>query len=87
MDYLVPEGKIATLPQGYMVGQVADSFQQPIPRKSFNALIKPTDSKIQKEIAMPDYYNFDNKEKVLEGNRLRIHNDIQSIYKQRIPPS
>jgi type IV secretory pathway TraG/TraD family ATPase VirD4 len=26
MDYLVPEGKIATLPQGWMVGQVADNF-------------------------------------------------------------
>ncbi|WP_439185425.1 type IV secretory system conjugative DNA transfer family protein [Carboxylicivirga taeanensis] len=86
MDYLVPEGKIATLPQGYMVGQVADSFEQPITRKSFNALIKPQATNIQSEIVIPDYYTFDNKEKVLEGNRLRIYNDIQSICRQRIPP-
>ncbi|MCT4645757.1 MAG: TraG/TraD/VirD4 family protein, partial [Carboxylicivirga sp.] len=86
MDYLVPEGKISTLPQGHMVGQVADSFEQSIPRKSFNALIKPTDSKLQNEIAMPEYYSFDEKEKVLEGNRLSIYNDIQSICKQRMRP-
>ncbi|MCT4588889.1 MAG: type IV secretory system conjugative DNA transfer family protein [Carboxylicivirga sp.] len=86
MDYLVPEGKISTLPQGHMVGQVADSFEQPIPRKSFNALIKPTDGKLQNEIAMPDYYSFDEKEKVLEGNRLSICNDVQSICKQRMRP-
>ncbi|WP_430811071.1 MULTISPECIES: type IV secretory system conjugative DNA transfer family protein [unclassified Carboxylicivirga] len=87
MDYLVPEGKIATLPQGYMVGQVADSFEQPIPKKSFNALIKPSLINTQKELSMPDYYHFDDKEQVMEGNRLRIHNDIQEICQQRMRPS
>jgi hypothetical protein len=86
MDYLVPEGKIATLPQGYMVGQVADSFEQPITRKSFNALIKPDGIYRQKEICLPDYYTFDDKVKVLEGNRLRICNDIQKICQQRMKP-
>jgi len=87
MDYLVPEGKIATLPQGNMVGQVADSFQQPINRKSFNALLKPEELNEKGEIAIPDYYTFDNKASILEGNRLRIHNDIQKICKKRMRPS
>ncbi|WP_430815914.1 type IV secretory system conjugative DNA transfer family protein [Carboxylicivirga sp. RSCT41] len=86
MDYLVPEGKIATLPQGYMVGQVADSFEQPITRKSFNALIKPRTINIKKEMDIPDFYAFDDQSKVLEGNRRRIYNDIQAICQQRMKP-
>ncbi|MBK3518264.1 type IV secretory system conjugative DNA transfer family protein [Carboxylicivirga marina] len=84
LDYLVPEGKIATLPQGYMVGQVADSFGQPITRKNFNALLKPKDDAYKSESAMPDFYTFDSKDQVLECNRKQIYNDIQKIYHQII---
>nr|WP_321411521.1 type IV secretory system conjugative DNA transfer family protein [uncultured Carboxylicivirga sp.] len=80
MDFLVPEGRISTLPQGHMVGQVADSFRYPIEHKNFNAFIKnenPGDDKL--ELSMPVYYRFDNQKKVLENNRLKIQNEIKAI--------
>ena len=83
MDFLVPEGKIATLPQGYMVGQVADNFGEQIQQKSFNSLIRiDTEATKREEInyqPIPQVYEFDDKEKVLENNRNRIYNDIQKI--------
>jgi hypothetical protein len=83
MDFLVPEGKIATLPQGYMVGQVADNFDEQIQQKNFNSLIRLDTEAIhreeQKYKSIPKIYEFDDKEKVLENNRNRIYNDIQKI--------
>lgn len=86
MDFLVPEGKISTLPQGHMVGQVADSFENPVHIKNFNALIDVDVSGItgKKSIPIPDYYHFVNKSRVLEDNRNKIYNDIQSICAKRI---
>ena len=83
MDFLVPEGKIATLPQGYMVGQVADNFGEQIQQKNFNSLIRIDTEAIKREEnkyqSIPKIYEFDDKEKVLENNRNRIYNDIQKI--------
>ena len=83
MDYLVPEGKIATLPQGYMVGQVADNFGEPIGQKNFNCLMNADSKTLEKEercfVPIPDFYDFDNRDDVLERNRTRIQNDIRSI--------
>lgn len=83
MDFLVPEGKIATLPQGYMVGQVADNFGEQIQQKNFNSLIHIDTETIEREEknykSIPEIYEFDDKEKVLENNRNRIYNDIQKI--------
>ncbi|QGY47713.1 type IV secretion system DNA-binding domain-containing protein [Maribellus comscasis] len=83
MDFLVPEGKIATLPQGYMVGQVADNFGEHISQKNFNCLIKADTKNLEQEekhfIPIPDFYDFDNVEETLERNRTRIQNDIRSI--------
>ena len=83
MDFLVPEGKIATLPQGYMVGQVADNFEEQIQQKNFNSLIHIDTEAIKREEknykTIPKIYEFDDKEKVLENNRNRIYNDIQKI--------
>jgi len=83
MDYLVPEGKIATLPQGYMVGQVADNFGEQILQKNFNSLIDVDTEAIEREEkkykSIPKIYEFDDREKVLENNRNRICNDIQKI--------
>jgi len=83
MDFLVPEGKIATLPQGYMVGQVADNFGEQIQQKNFNSLIHINTEAIEREEInyqpIPQVYEFDDKEKVLENNRNRIYNDIQKI--------
>jgi len=83
MDYLVPEGKIATLPQGYMVGQVADNFEEQIQQKNFNSLIDVDTEAIQMEErkykSIPKIYEFDDREKVLENNRNRICADIQKL--------
>jgi hypothetical protein len=83
MDYLVPEGKIATLPQGYMVGQVADNFGEQIHQKNFNSLIDVDTEAIEREEkkykSIPQIYEFDDKEKVLENNRNRICDDIQKL--------
>ncbi|MBS2101267.1 YWFCY domain-containing protein [Carboxylicivirga linearis] len=83
MDYLVPEGRISTLAQGHMVGQVADSFQYPVKHKNFNAFIR-SDRNIEAlkgriNPEMPVYYRFDDREKVLENNRNKIRNEIQVI--------
>ncbi|MDM8161872.1 type IV secretory system conjugative DNA transfer family protein [Labilibaculum sp. K2S] len=83
MDYLVPEGKIATLPQGVMVGQIADNFEQEITQKNFNALIQVDAHQVKREEkhyqSIPDIYLFDDVEAVLENNRSRICEDIQKI--------
>jgi hypothetical protein len=83
MDYLVPEGKIATLPQGYMVGQVADNFGEQISQKNFNALIHVDTEAIEREEqkykTIPQIYEFNDREKVLENNRNHICYDIQKL--------
>jgi hypothetical protein len=90
LDFLVPEGKIATLPQGYMVGQVADNFGEDIAQKNFNCLIN-VDVKAQEQeekrfVPIPDFYRFDNIPDVLERNRTKIQNDIRTITLQRSEP-
>ena len=83
MDFLVPEGKIATLPQGYMVGQVADNFGQQVGQRNFNCLIDVDTDRIEKEEKnykeIPDVYHIDNLQELLENNRNRICNDITKI--------
>ncbi|WP_159517950.1 type IV secretory system conjugative DNA transfer family protein [Sunxiuqinia indica] len=83
LDYLVPEGKIATLPQGWMVGQVADNFGENVSQKNFNCLVRADVKALQREedryVPIPDFYQFDNIPEVLERNRTRIQNDIRKI--------
>ncbi len=83
LDYLMPEGKISTLPQGYMVGQVADNFGETIAQKNFNCLISVDVQAQEREekrfVSIPDFYQFDNIPDVLERNRTKIQNDILSI--------
>ena len=83
LDFLVPEGKIATLPQGYMVGQVADNFGEAIAQKNFNCLVHVDVKSQQWEegrfVPIPDFYRFDNIPEVLERNRTKIQNDIRAI--------
>ncbi len=83
MDFLVPEGKIATLPQGCMVGQVADNFGQQVSQRNFNCLVHVDIQKVEREEkkyqAIPDVYQFDDIPELLENNRTRICNDIQKI--------
>ncbi|MGV8092068.1 MAG: YWFCY domain-containing protein [Mangrovibacterium sp.] len=90
LDYLVPEGKIATLPQGYMVGQVADNYGETITRKNFNCLVRVDLEAQQREesryVPIPDFYRFDNIPEVLERSRIRIQNDIRSIVIQTVAP-
>jgi len=90
LDFLVPEGKIATLPQGYMVGQVADNFGEAISQKNFNCLInvdvKSQELEEKRFVPIPDFYRFDNIPDVLERNRTKIQNDIRSITIQRAEP-
>lgn len=86
MDFLVPEGKISSLPQGYLVGQVADNFEEQISQKNFNALIQIDTDQIKREEKayqdIPQVYEFDDLESLLENNRTRICNDIQLILKE-----
>ena len=90
LDFLMPEGKIATLPQGYMVGQVADNFGEAIAQKNFNCLInvdvKAQELEEKRFVPIPDFYQFDNIPEVLERNRTKIQNDIRSITIQRSEP-
>ena len=90
LDYLVPEGKIATLPQGYMVGQVADNFGETVSQKNFNGLIKVDVAALQREEiryqSIPDFYSFDDVKEVLERNQNRIRNDIRTIIIQTQEP-
>ena len=90
LDFLVPEGKIATLPQGYMVGQVADNYGEAIAQKNFNCLInvdvKAQENEEKRFVLIPDFYQFDNIPDVLERNRTKIQNDIRSITIQRSEP-
>ena len=83
MDYLVPEGKIATLPQGFMVGQVADNFGEQVAQKNFNCLVHVNTQKAECEERnyqpIPNIYRFDNIPELLENNRTRICNDIRKI--------
>ena len=83
LDDLVPEGKIATLPQGYMVGQVADNFGEAVAQKNFNCLIridvKSLEAEEKRFVPIPDFYRFDNIQEVLERNRTQIQNDIRTI--------
>lgn len=86
LDYLVPEGKIATLPQGWMVGQLADNFGEGIAQKNFNCLVR-VDVKAQNReeagyVPIPDVYRFDNIPELLDRNRNRIQNDIRLIANQ-----
>jgi hypothetical protein len=87
MDYLVPEGKIATLPQGFMVGQVTDNFGEQVGQKNFNCLMVSDEKALVKEekslVPIPDFYDFDNINEVLEGNRNRIRNDIRLMVRQK----
>ena len=86
LDFLVPEGKIATLAQGCMVGQVADNFGEAISQKNFNCMIcadtvrLAREEKLYREI--PDFYKFNDIREVLEGNRNRIYNEIQNLVLQ-----
>jgi hypothetical protein len=86
LDFLVPEGKIATLPQGCMVGQVADNFGEVISQKNFNCQIcvdtKKLSSQEKRYSEIPDFYHFDDVKLVLEGNRNRIFNEIQTVVLQ-----
>jgi type IV secretory pathway TraG/TraD family ATPase VirD4 len=88
MDFLVPEGKIATLPQGWMVGQIADNFDQQVNQRNFNCLINVDTTSIEREErkyqAIPDIYHFENVRDVLENNRNRICNDIVRILRNTI---
>jgi hypothetical protein len=83
MDFLVPEGKIATLPQGWMVGQVADNFGQQVSQRNFNGQIDVDIAAIETEekqyLPIPDIYQFDNIDDLLENNRNKICNDILGI--------
>jgi hypothetical protein len=87
MDYLVPEGKIATLPQGFMTGQVTDNFGEQVGQKNFNCLMVSDEKALVKEekglVPIPDFYDFDNINEVLERNRNRIRNDIRLMVRQQ----
>ncbi len=87
MIYLVREGNIATLPQGFMAGQVTDNFGEQVGQKNFNCLMVSDEKARNKEekslVPIPDFYEFDNINDVLERNRNRIRNDIRMMVRQQ----
>ena len=88
MNYLVPEGKIATRPQGWMVGQVVDNFGEQIKQKNFNCLVKVDTQQTAREERkfqpIPEIYRFDDVPALLENNRTKICNDIREILQNTV---
>ena len=91
MDYLIPASKIATLPAGSLVGQIALDFGQgeDFPTTMYNCATNLNLKEIQSEeklyVDLPKFYNFgtaEEREKVLSANFERINNEVKQIIKK-----
>ena len=91
MDYLIPASKIATLPAGSLVGQIALDFGQgeDFPTTMYHCATNLNLKEIQEEekhyVDLPKFYNFgtpEEREKVLSANFERINNEVKQIIKK-----
>lgn len=91
MDYLIPASKIATLPAGSLVGQIAldfgqgDDFPTTMYNCSTNLDLKSIKAEEKKYVDLPKFYNFgtaEEREKVLTANFFKINEEVKQIVKK-----
>ena len=91
MDYLIPASKIATLPAGSLVGQIALDFGQgdDFPTTMYNCAtnldLKSIEAEEKKYVDLPKFYNFgtaEEREKVLTANFFKINEEVKQIVKK-----
>ncbi len=91
MDYLIPASKIATLPAGSLVGQIALDFGQgdDFPTTMYNCAtdldLKAIEAEEKKYVDLPKFYNFgtaEEREKVLTANFFKINEEVKQIVKK-----
>ncbi len=91
MDYLIPASKIADLPTGYLVGQIARDFKANSENENFETTrffckTQFDIKKIKKEESNycnpPKYYNFGSeKDEILEKNFLKVKEEVSNMIK------
>jgi hypothetical protein len=88
MDYLIPASKIAGLPAGSLVGQVALDFGQEddFPSTMYHCATDLDLKAIEKEeknyVELPKFYNFgsaNEREKKLQANFIKIYNEVEEV--------
>ena len=91
MDYLIPASKIATLPAGSLVGQIAldfgqgDNFPTTMYHCATNLDLKAIEAEEKKYVDLPKFYNFgtaEEREKVLTANFFKINEEVKQIIKK-----
>lgn len=79
---VVPASKIATLSQGYFVGKVADTFEQPIALKLFKSYVHVETNELKKKHkTLPLQFKGSSEalQSEVQKNYLKIKSDIQKI--------
>jgi hypothetical protein len=88
MDYLIPASKIAGLPAGSLVGQIALDFGQEdgFPSTMYHCATNLNLSEIKEEekkyVKLPKFYDFgskDEREKKLDANFRKIYNEVEEM--------
>jgi hypothetical protein len=88
MDFLIPASKIASLPAGSIVGQIALDFGigEEIENTTFNCATKLNLEAIKKEednfVELPKYYNFggdEQKERKLQKNFMKVYAEVDEV--------
>ncbi|MBQ0081515.1 MAG: type IV secretion system DNA-binding domain-containing protein [Alistipes sp.] len=85
LEQMIPPSKIAALSPGEFVGEVADSFNQPIERKVFHAKILVNQKEKEDPIELPVTYDFlsttgeDNMQRTILDNFFQIKEDVKRI--------
>lgn len=88
MDFLIPASKIASLPAGSLVGQVALDFGQEknFPNTTYHCATDLNLKAIEKEeknyVDLPKFYNFgsaEERERKLQQNFTKVYNEVDEV--------
>jgi len=88
MDFLIPASKIASLPAGSLVGQVALDFGQEenFPNTTYHCATDLDLKGIEKEernyVELPKFYNFgsaEERERKLQQNFTKVYNEVDEV--------
>lgn len=88
MDFLIPASKIASLPAGSLVGQVALDFGQEenFPNTTYHCATDLDLKAIEKEernyVELPKFYNFgsaEERERKLQQNFTKVYNEVDEV--------